>query len=117
MANREQHIRDALAGVFATTPMTVHIYLGGTPDTFDDRARFMAEWHLQTYRYLECRVDPRSTMRGRTVWVRSIREPDLWPEDRQYMTVDPEADPILRAIVQRYAEAEALHEASGHGRA
>jgi hypothetical protein len=109
MVNREQHIRDALAGVFATTSMTMHIYLGGRPESFDGRARLMAEWHLRAHRYLECPVNPRSTMRGRTVWVRSMREPDLWPEDRQYMTVDPEADPILRAIAARYAEAEALH--------
>ncbi|MFD2237682.1 hypothetical protein [Aureimonas populi] len=118
MENREQHIRDALAEVFATTPMTVHIYLGGTPESFDDRARFMAEWHLRAYRYLECPVDPRSTARGRTAWVRSMRDADLWPEDRPYMVIDPEADPILRAIIERYAEVEALHGgASVHGRA
>lgn len=109
MANREQHIRDALAGVFATTPMTVHIYLGGTPETFDDRARFMAEWHLRAYRYLECPVDPHSTARDRTAWVRSMRDADLWPEDRPYMVIDPEVDPIFRAIATRYAEIEAQH--------
>lgn len=109
MANREQHIRDALAGVFATTPMTVHIYLGGKPGAFDARARFTAEWHLRAHRYLECAVYPPSAAPARTVWLRSMREAELWPEDRQYMAVDPEEDPILLTIMERYAEVEAQH--------
>jgi hypothetical protein len=41
MPNREQPIRDALAGVFSVTPLTLRIFLGGTPETFDVQAHFM----------------------------------------------------------------------------
>lgn len=106
MANREQPIRNALAGVFATTPLTLHIYLGGAPETFDAKARFMMEWHLRTLRYRECAVDPSGGLPQRTHWCRSQAERDLWPEDRPYLDPDPVHDPIIAAVVRRYAEAE-----------
>ena len=117
MANREQHIRDALAGVFATTPLTVHIYLGGTPETFNDSARFMAEWHLRTHGYHERLADPHSLRARRVIWARSQEPADLWPEDEPYMRPDTDGDPILEAIVRRYAEAELRRiGGSDHGR-
>jgi len=105
MASREQPIRDALAGVFVTTPLMVHIYLGGTVENFDDYALFRAESHLRTHGYWECDVYPRGPQR-RTRWRRSMKKADLWPEDLQYIPIDPGAELILRAIVLRYAEAK-----------
>lgn len=98
MASREQHIRDALAGVFATTPLTVHIYLGGLPETFDDRARFMAEWHLRTHGYRERSTEPRGSQTRRVIWVRSQEPGDLWPEDDPYMRPDAENDRIAMRV-------------------
>lgn len=106
MANREQPIRDALAGVFSTTPLTLHIYLGGTEDTFDERARFMAEWHLRTLGYREHSVEPSGGLPRRTHWRRLQDLCDLWPEDAPYMQPDAGADPIVEAVIRRYAEAE-----------
>ncbi|MFG1289468.1 hypothetical protein [Xanthobacter versatilis] len=106
MANREQPIRDALAGVFATTPLTLHIYLGGTPETFDAKARFMMEWHLRTLGYQECTVYPSGALPQRVHWHRSQHTRDLWPEDARYMEPDAESDPIIEAVMRRCAEAE-----------
>lgn len=106
MASREQPIRDALAGVFSTTPLTVHVYLGGTPETFNAQARFMAEWHLRTHGYQERAVHSSGGLPERSHWVRSQEPGDLWPEDEPYMQPDPQNDPIIEAIVRRYAEAE-----------
>ena len=106
MANREQPIRDALAGVFSTTPLMLHIYLGGKPETFDDRARFMMEWHLRALGYQEHSVAPSGGLPQRTHWRRSQHLRDFWPEDLPYMEPDPTHDPILEAIMRRYAEAE-----------
>lgn len=108
MAHREQPIRDALAGVFSVTPLTLHIYLGGTPDSFDARACFMMEWHLRTLGYRERSVDPSGGLPKRTHWHRSQAACDLWPEDRPYMEPDPAHDPVIEAVVRRYAEAELL---------
>lgn len=110
MANREQPIRDALAGVFSITPLTLHIYLGGTPETFNAHARSMMEWHLRTLGYHEHAVDPGRDLPKRAHWHRSQADRDLWPEDRPYMEPDPVHDPIIAAVVRRYAEAE-LHRA------
>lgn len=106
MANREQPIRDALAGVFSTTPLTLHIYLGGTPETFNAHARFMMEWHLRTLGYQERTVYPSGGLPQRVHWRRSQAERDLWPEDMPYLEPDPVHDPIIAAVVRRYAEAE-----------
>lgn len=106
MANREQPIRDALAGVFSTTPLTLHIYLGGAPETFGAQARFMMEWHLRTLGYRECTVYPSGGLPQRTHWHRSQHPRDLWPEDARYMEPDAENDPILEAVMRRCAEAE-----------
>lgn len=106
MANREQPIRDALAGVFSTTPLTLHIYLGGTPETFDAGARFMMEWHLRTLGYQEHTVPPSGGLPQRAHWRRSQHSRDLWPEDMPYMQPDAENDPILVAVMRRCAEAE-----------
>lgn len=106
MANREQHIRDALAGVFSTTPLTLHIYLGGMPETFDAGARFMMKWHLRTLGYQEHTVYPSGGLSQRTHWHRSQRPRDLWPGDARYMEPDAESDPVLEAVMRRCAEAE-----------
>lgn len=106
MARREQPIRDALAGVFSVTPLTLHIYLGGTPETFNAHARFMMEWHLRTLGYQERTADPGCGLPKRTHWHRSQADRDLWPEDMPYMEPDPVHDPIIAAVVRRYAEAE-----------
>jgi hypothetical protein len=106
MANREQPIRDALAGVFSTTPLTLHIYLGGTPQNFSAHARFMMEWHLRTLGYQEHTVYPSGGLPQRTHWHRSQHSQDLWPEDAHYMTPDAENDPIIEAAMRRCAEAE-----------
>lgn len=106
MANREQPIRDALAGVFSTTPLTLHIYLGGTPEGFNAHARFMMEWHLRTLGYQERTVDPSGGLPQRVHWRRSQAERDLWPEDMPFMEPDAECDPLLEAVMRRVAEAE-----------
>lgn len=106
MANREQPIRDALAGVFSITPLTLHIYLGGTPETFDAKARFMMEWHLRTLGYRDCTVHPSGGLPQRVHWRRSQAERDLWPEDAPFMRPDVESDPILETVMRRLAEAE-----------
>jgi hypothetical protein len=106
MSHREQPIRDALAGVFSLTPLTLHIYLGGTTETFNAHARFMMEWHLRTLGYQERTVDPGCGLLKRTHWRRSEADRDLWPEDMAYMEPDPMHDPIIAAVVRRYAEAE-----------
>ena len=106
MVHREQPIRDALAGVFSVTPLTLHIYLGGSPETFDAHARFMMEWHLLTLGYQERAIDPGCGLPKRTHWLRSQEDRDLWPEDMPYMEPDPMHDPIIAAVVRRYAEAE-----------
>ena len=106
MANREQPIRDALAGVFSTTPLTLHIYLGGAPETFDAKARFMMEWHLRTLGYQAHTVYPSGGLPQRVHWRRSQAERDLWPEDMPFMVPDAETDAILEAVMRRVAEAE-----------
>lgn len=106
MADREQPIRHALAGVFSTTPLTLHIYLGGTPESFNAHARAMMEWHLRTLGYQECTVDPSGGLPRRTHWHRSQHPRDLWPEDTRCMAPDAESDPILEAVMRRVAEAE-----------
>lgn len=106
MANREQPIRDALAGVFSTTPLTLHIHLGGTPESFGARARFIMEWHLRTLGYQECTVAPSGGLPQRVHWRRSQAERDLWPEDMRFMEPDAESNPVNEAIMRRVAEAE-----------
>lgn len=106
MARREQPYIDALAGVFSTTPLTLHIYLGGTPESFDENARFMMEWHLRTHGYREHPVEPSGGLPARTHWRRSQDPHDLWPEDAPFMEPDAERDPILLAVMRRVAQAE-----------
>lgn len=106
MADREQPIRDALAGVFSTTPLTLYIYLGGTPEGFNAHAGVMMEWHLRTLGYQVCTVDPSGGLPKRTHWYRSQHPRDLWPEDAPYMAPDAESDPIIEAVMRRVAEAE-----------
>lgn len=51
-------VREALAGVFALTPLDLYVYLGGDAEAFDEVARAIMEWWLRSHGYAEEEVAP-----------------------------------------------------------
>lgn len=74
-------VREALAGVFALTPVDLYIYLGGDPEAFDDVARTIMEWWLRSHGYAEEDVAPACWSPCKRLWVRR----EVWPEDARWL--------------------------------
>jgi hypothetical protein len=74
-------VRDALAGVFALTPLDLYIYLGGDAEAFDEVARAIMEWWLRSNGYAEEDVAPACWSPRKRLWVRR----EVWPEDATWL--------------------------------
>ena len=70
-------VREALAGVFALTPLDLYVYLGGDAEAFDEVARAIMEWWLRSHGYAEEDVAPAYWSPRKCLWVRRA----IWPED------------------------------------
>ncbi len=82
--SRREHdriVREALAGVFALTPLDLYIYLGGDAGAFDEIARAIMEWWLRSNGYAEEDVAPACWSPRKRLWVRR----EVWPEDAPWL--------------------------------
>jgi hypothetical protein len=71
--SRSEHdriVREALAGVFALTPLDLYVYLGGKVEEFDAEARAIMEWWLRSNGYAERKMSPACWTPRRRLWVR-----------------------------------------------
>jgi hypothetical protein len=55
---QDRMVREALAGVFALTPVEFYVYLGGEVEAFDAEARSIMEWWRRSSGYAEQDVAP-----------------------------------------------------------
>lgn len=74
-------VREALAGVFALTPLDLYVYLGGEVEAFDEVARAIMEWWLRSHGYAEEDVAPACWSPRKRLWVRR----EAWPEDAPWL--------------------------------
>ncbi|MCL4709610.1 MAG: hypothetical protein KJZ73_00040 [Pseudorhodoplanes sp.] len=82
--SRGQHdciVREALAGVFALTPLDLYVYLGGDAEAFDEVARSIMEWWLRSHGYAEEDVAPACWSPRKRLWVRR----EVWSEDAPWL--------------------------------
>lgn len=86
-ADIERIIRSRLAGLLATTPYELFIFLDGAAANYNDEARVLMEWHLRTHGYVEQEVSPLCSTPRRLTWVRQT----IWPEDRPWLDGDQNA--------------------------
>jgi hypothetical protein len=74
-------VREALAGVFALTPLDLYVYLGGAVEAFDAEARTIMEWWLRSNGYAVEDVAPTCWSPRKCLWVRRV----IWPDDAPWM--------------------------------
>lgn len=80
----DRMVREALAGVFALTPLDLFVYLGGEAERFDAEARSIMEWWLRSSGYAEQDVAPACWTPRRVLWVRR----EVWREDARWISED-----------------------------